>query len=261
MATANQSSIISKTARILDVLAEAQRPLGFAEIVLRTQFVKSSTHRILAVLIGEGLIEFEERGKTYKLGTRLNQWAHAAWRRSDVEVVAMPELEDLCALTRANVALSVRYDDSVLYLRTMDSQAVRNASRAGDHAPLHCTAAGKVFLAYMSEKQRDNLLQRLRFERFTEATIQNPAELLASLPAVRVRGYALCEQEEFIHIHAMAAPIWNAQGEVTAAVSLWTISETTNMSEFEGHSQSLLAAAQRISFQLGYGNSPSNAAP
>ncbi|TAL78591.1 MAG: IclR family transcriptional regulator [Burkholderiaceae bacterium] len=256
MASANQSSIITKTARLLDVLAEAQRPLGFTEIVARTQFVKSSTHRILSVLIGENLVAYEERGKTYKLGARLNNWAHAAWRRSDLEVVAARELEQLCEMTRANVALSVRYDDSVLYLRTLDSKAVRHASRAGDHAPLHCTAAGKVFLAYMPEKQRENLMARLRFERFTENTVRGPAQLLSELAIVRTRGYAQSAQEEFAHIVGIAAPIWNAHEEVTAAVSLWMVSEGASVQEIEAHAPTLLAVTQRISFQLGHEPKP-----
>lgn len=256
MVAANQSSIITKTARILDVLTDAQRPLGFAEIVARTQFVKSSTHRILSVLIGENMVEFDARGRTYKLGARLNNWAHAAWRRSDIDVIAVHELEQLCEVTRANVALSVRYDDSVLYLRTLDSQAVRTASRAGDHAPLHCTAAGKVFLAYMPERQRENLMARLRFERFTENSICDPAQLLTELAVVRSRGYALSAQEEVAHIVGIAAPIWNAQNEVTAAVSLWTISEAASVQEIEAHVPTLRAVTQKLSFQLGHEQKP-----
>lgn len=256
MTAANQSSIITKTARILDVLTEAQRPLGFSEIVARTQFVKSSTHRILAVLIGENMVEFETRGRTYKLGARLNNWAHAAWRRSDIDVIAVNELEELCEVTQANVALSVRYDDSILYLRTLDSQPVRTASRAGDHAPLHCTAAGKVFLAYMPERQRENLMAKLRFERFTEKTICDPAQLLSELAVVRSQGYAVSAQEEVARIVGIAAPIWNANNEVTAAVSLWTISDSARVQDIEVYAPTLRAVTQKLSFQLGHDQKP-----
>lgn len=252
MTAANQSSIITKSARILDVLTEAQRPLGFSEIVARTQFVKSSAHRILAILVGEKMVEFETRSRTYKLGSRLNSWAHAAWRRSDIDVIAVPELEELCAVTKANVALSVRYDDSILYLRTLDSQPVRTASRAGDHAPLHCTAAGKVFLAYMPEGQRDNLMSKLRFERFTEKTICDPAQLLSELAVVRSRGYAVSAQEEVARIVGIASPIWNANNEVTAAISLWTLSDSATVQDIVVHAPTLQAVTQKLSFQLGH---------
>lgn len=252
VATPNQSSIITKMARILDVLAAAQRPLGFMEIVARTGFVKSSTHRILSVLIGETLVELDERGKTYKLGVRLNKWAHAAMRRVDIQQAAAHELDQLCEMTKANVTLSVRYDTSVLYLRTLDATAVRYAARAGDHAPLHCTAAGKVFLAYLSDKQRDDLVARLRLERFTEKTIQDRGRLLAELSVIRSRGYAVSLEEEFIQVFGIAAPVWDAQNEVIAAVSLWMIPEQNSVADIEMFAPILKAAAQRISFQLGH---------
>ena len=71
MSSAVQSSIIAKSNRILDLLAESGGDLGFSDIVAGTGFVKSSTHRILANLVAEGLVEYDPRGKAYRLGPRL----------------------------------------------------------------------------------------------------------------------------------------------------------------------------------------------
>ncbi len=252
MAFINQSSIVSKCTRILDLMADTRRPLSFSEIVQRSGFVKSSAHRILSILVGEGLAEYHEQGKVYKLGPRPISWARSAWKRTDIQQIASLEMETLCEQTGMNVALSIQDDDSVLYLRTIDNIPVRYAAHTGEHAPLHCTAAGKVFLAFMRHRQRAALMQRLRFELFTEFTIQDPQLLLKELGQVRQQGYATCFQEEFLQILGIGAPVRNAQGEVAAGVSLWALTEKFSRADMMAQVPAMLDLSERLSYQLGH---------
>ncbi len=252
MASVNQSSIVSKCTRILDLMAAARRPLSFSQIVQRSGFVKSSTHRILSILVGEGLAEYHEQSKAYRLGPKLVTWARSAWRRTDIQQIASLELETLCEQTGMNVALSIQDNDSVLYLRTIDNLPVRYAAHMGEHAPLHCTAVGKVFLAFMPERQRTILVQRLRLERFTEFTIQDPQLLLKELGQVRQQGYATCFQEEFLQVLGIAVPVRNVQGEVFAGVSLWALTEKFSREEMLAQVPAMLHLSERLSSQLGH---------
>ena len=159
MARPTDSSIVAKCAKIMDVLTHAKRPMVFSDIVAQTGFVKSSCHRVLAVLQSEGLVEYERSGRTYKPGSRFQEWARAGFRHPDLQQVVAEPVDRLSEATGMNIALSVLDGDTILYLRTSNHVAVRYAARPGDHAPLHCTAAGKVFLAFMSEKQRRSVLE------------------------------------------------------------------------------------------------------
>ncbi len=246
MAKANQSSIVAKCASILDILANTRRPLVFTEIVERSGFVKSSAHRILSVLLTEGLAEYDSDSKTYELGPRLSTWTRAVWRRKDLKQVASGELEKLSEITGMNVALSIRDNDSVLYLSTFDTVPVRYAAPAGEHAPLYCTAAGKVFLTFMPEDRRAQLMGGFKYERFTEYTIRDTDTLLEDLAGIRACGYGLCIQEEFFQVMGIAAPIWNAMDEVVASISLWTLTEKTTEEELRSHAAILIATAQEI---------------
>ena len=252
MTTANQSSIVSKCTRILDLMAGARRPLSFSDIVKQSGFVKSSAHRILSILVGEGLAEYDEQAKAYTLGPKLITWARSAWRRTDIQQIASSELETLCEQTGMNVALSIRDDDSVLYLRTIDNIPVRYAAHTGDHAPLHCTAVGKVFLAFMPDRQRTVLMQRLRFERFTEYTIQDPQVLLKELEQIRFQGYASCFQEEFLQVLGIGVPVRNANGDVAAGVSLWALSGQFSREDMLAQVPAMLDVGGRLSYQLGH---------
>lgn len=251
MATKSESSIVAKCASVLDIISAARRPLGFKDIIDKSGMARSSTHRILAVLISENLIEYDKANKIYHHGPRMNRWARGAWMRIDLHENSAQEMEALTSTTKMNSELSVLDGDSILYLRTTNVFPVGHASHPGDHAPLHCTAAGKVFLAFMQNHQREEMMARLRYEKLTEHTIQNPVDLLRDLDATRERGYGLSVQEEFFPVIGIAAPIKNLQGEVIACLSLWTLTDRTSRSESEGVAQILLSSAERISRQSG----------
>lgn len=251
MATKSESSIVSKCATVLDIISTARRPLGFKDIINLSGLARSSAHRILAILINENLIDYDKANKIYRYGTRLNRWARGAWMRIDLHESSAIEIETLANATRMNSELSVLDGDSILYLRTTNTFPVSHASHPGDHAPLHCTAAGKVFLAFMQNHQRDEMMARLRFERLTEHTIQDPLVLLKDLDATRERGYGLSVQEEYLPVIGIAAPIKDLHGEVIACLSLWTLTDRTSLSESEALAQALIASAERISRQTG----------
>ncbi len=251
MATRSESSIVAKCAKVLDIVSAARRPLGFRDIISQSGLARSSAHRILAILINENLIEYDKANKIYRYGPRLNRWARGAWMRIDLHENSSTEMERLCSETQLNSELSVLDGDSILYLRTLNSFPVSHASHPGDHAPLHCTAAGKVFLAFMQEQQREAMMARLRYERLTEHTIQDPLVLLKDLEATRERGYGLSMQEEFLPVIGVAAPIKNLHGEVIACLSLWTLIDRTSRAEAEALASTIIASAERISRQTG----------
>ncbi len=247
----NQSSIVTKCGQVLDLLADAGHPLSFTEIQQRSGMVKSSTHRILAILTGEGLAEQDARTKAYRLGPRLIGWALTAWRSTDLLQVAEPELEALAAATGVNVALAIRDAESVLFLRTIDRFPVRYAPKVGEHAPLHCTAVGKTMIAFLPAEQRSQLLDRLTLERYTEHTLVTLAALEADLAIVRRQGYATSDREEFLQVCGIAAPIHDSQGALVAAICLWAPVGQSDMAHLSAFGRQLCKVCEGISTRLG----------
>ena len=252
MARASESSIVAKCAQVIDILSNARKPLGFKEITESSGMVKSSAHRILSVLLSEELVEFDKASKVYRVGSRLNAWSRAIWRQLDVQMDPAAEIEALCEHSNMNVALSILDGDSVLYLRTLNSVQYRSASHPGDHAPLHSTAAGKVFLANLPEHRRGVILGSMRFERMTEHTIQDSERLLSEHEVTRKRGYGLAVQEEHFQVIGMAAPIRDIQGNISACLSLWSLIDFTSVEKMEKFAPELIATTERISRQSGY---------
>lgn len=245
------SSIVTKCGVVLDLLARMRQGATYSEIVAATGFTKSSGHRILAILQGEGLVRYEPRDKTYALGSRVLGWAQSAWSNMDLQQASQGELERLHASSGLNIALGILHAESVLYLRTMDNLQVRFAAKAGDYAPLHCTAIGKALLAWQPERPREELLSRLTLERHTEFTITDRSALGAHLGEVRRQGYAIADREEVLQVCGLAAPVFGLEGDIVGAVSLWGAISVAPREVLRAHSDTLLMMARRISEKMG----------
>lgn len=246
-----QSSIVTKCATLLDQLSESPDPLTFSEIVDRSGYNKSSVHRIIAVLMGEELVSFDTLTKTYHLGSRPMRWARAAWQKTDLQLITDAELIQLRNMTGMNVAVSIRTEDSVMYIRTMDVRSVRYAAKIGQQAPLHATAAGKLFLAHDEDQARCGLPDGYDMEKLTEYTITAKGALKTELKRIRKAGYARCDREEFLQISGIAAPVFDYQSNIIAAISLWAPSKLASLKTVESHAANLLDAASAISARFG----------
>ena len=245
-----QSSIVSKCTQVLDILSQAGRPLGFTEIVHRSGLVKSSAHRILGVLKNEGLVEIQ--GKAYLLGPKILNWAARAWHQTDLQQVVGGELEALADATGHNCALAIRHGDSALYIKSVGSYRVRYGSHAGDHTPLHCTAVGKVLLAFMPDEERRKLMPRLHLDRYTERTITDPEAFAREINRVRTDGYGCADREEFPRVCGIAAPIFDFQSRLAAAICIWSVVERGNKESLLAQVPLLQDTTRRISTRLGH---------
>ena len=131
MAREVQSSIVEKSVTVLDLLAQTPGRLSYSEIVAATGFNKSSAHRILSILIGQQLVQFDERDKSYSVGPKLISWARAAWQKTDLEQIEDQDLIELSEATGGNVAVSVLSEQSVTFIKTRIPHPYKLAVKIG----------------------------------------------------------------------------------------------------------------------------------
>lgn len=246
-----QSSIIHKSVSVINLLAGHKGGLSQTEIAQRTGFNKSSTHRILSILIGQELIAFDERDRTYSTGPLLISWARSAWEKMDLSLVKDQDLTDLAAQTAMNVALSVRVEHTVTFTRANVAHPYRLAVKEGGQSELHNTAAGKVFLAHMTVHERDAYFAVAELEKFTETTLTTRADIEADLSEITSRGYAVSDREEFYQVVGMAAPILDHDGRILAAISLWIPLRIASLDALLACAPDLLAKTREISARFG----------
>ena len=206
--------------RMLQLLAQSHRGLPAAKIAKVSGLPVSTVHRFLVNLESGGFLSRDNSGN-YHLGVACVFLGQAAREQLDIRTVSLPHLQTLNNRTRETVHLTVRHNASAVYIEKLDSpQPLRIHSRIGASVPLHCSAVGKILLAYMGEPEREQLLGRLELQRFTENTVGSIQELQTQLTRVRRNGYAVDLEEHELYVRCIAAPIWDHAGGVNASLSV-----------------------------------------
>jgi DNA-binding IclR family transcriptional regulator len=242
---------VDRAVTILDLLAQTGWRTG-AEVARELQVHRSTALRLLGTLERHALVERDQKSAKYRLGPRLPQLASVVTGESDLRSVARPLCERLAGALGETVTLDVLVAGEIVPIeQATGSTSVVNVNWLGRHTPVHCTASGKVILAFGPEAVRQRLLAR-PLERSTVHTITDPAELEAQLEAARGDGFARTYEELELGLDAIAAPVYGAGGEVVAAVD---VSGPAHRLRAEGRPELVrltLDAAADLSRRLGY---------
>jgi DNA-binding IclR family transcriptional regulator len=246
-----QSSIVEKSVRLVDVLAQAPGKLSQSEIIEASGLSKSSVYRIMSILVGQGLVQFDKIDKQYSAGPKLISWARSAWQKIDLNVIEDQDLIKLSQETGLNVAVSVLSESTVTFIRTRIPKPYKFAVKIGGQSELHCTAAGKVFLAYMTDPEQSAFFKAAKLEKFTENTITDEDILRDELMVIRQQGYAFSNREEFWQVRGIAAPILDYDDRIMAAISLWSPAHHVSAEGLVALAPKLMDVAAEISARFG----------
>jgi DNA-binding IclR family transcriptional regulator len=150
------------------------------------------------------------------------------------------------------VNLGVLSSEGVVYIdQITGTRSIVAVSWVGRRTPLHCTSNGKVLLAWLPDDERDRVLAR-PLDRATPNTVVDPDELRAQLLEIRTRGYAQAREELEEGLNAVAAPIRQANGDVTAALSVSGPAFRMRAIDLPRVGRLTMDAAGAISRRLGY---------
>lgn len=242
---------VDRAVSILDLLAQSGWRTG-AEVARELHVHRSTALRLLGTLERHALVERDRKSSKYRLGPRLPQLASVVTGESDLRSVARPVCEGLAGALGETVTLDVLVAGEIVPIeQATGSTSVVSVNWLGRRTPVHCTASGKVILAFGPEAVRKRLLGR-PLERSTGHTITDPAELEAQLEAARGDGFARTYEELELGLDAIAAPVYGAGGEVVAAVD---VSGPAHRLRAEGRPELVrltLDAAADLSRRLGY---------
>jgi DNA-binding IclR family transcriptional regulator len=210
-----QVAAVQRAVAILSELADARTELGTNEIARRTGINVSTISRILATLVGGGLVEHVATTGRYRLGLGVLRLASAVHERLDIRALARPHLAELAGLTRETATLSVPAEHEAVTLDFVQSPlSVRSVAEVGRTSAAHATAVGKVFLAHGGTPPSGDL------HSYTERTIVDLAVLDVEVARASDRGWAeaLGEREE--DLNAVAVPVLSPAGQLVAILGI-----------------------------------------
>lgn len=203
--------------RALDLLTRivtAPGPVTLTELVADTGLAKGTTSRILSALERAHMIARSPIGG-FEPGTLLNNFAVNGGAYNALVEAVTPAMEELARTTHETVNLGVASPSGLNSIAQVDGSYILGMrSWVGEYVPLHCTASGKVLLAYGAGEAALNLVA------LTPNTITTREELDRDLALTRDRGYAVIRNELEIGLAAVAVPVYASHGRVVAALSV-----------------------------------------
>lgn len=216
--------VIQSVAHALDVLEQFFSDvdeLGVTELSKRLKLHKNNVFRLLATLEARGYIEQNRATENYRLGIKCLHLGRRYVEQMGLVRQARPILNDLARRCRESVFVAVHRRDGAVPVEAVEPEerAVRVTSPVGISLPLHCTAAGKIHLAFdIDEQVRLSLPEML--PRFTERTIVDRAQLLVQLESVARSAYAIDIGEFLDEVSSVAVPIRDYARSVVGSLGL-----------------------------------------
>lgn len=242
---------VDRAIRVLELIGESGA-MGVTEIGRALGVHKTTASRLTATLATHGLLERDPSSERYRLGLSLVYLAGAVMAELDLVTVSRPVVQSLAETTGETVNLGVLHSGAVVCVdQATGNSAVMSVSWIGRRTPLHCTSNGKVLLAAMTQPDLDRALSE-PLEARTESTIVDADALRAELERSRARGYASAIGELEAGLNAVAAPIYRADGQVVAALSVAGPAFRLRPVDLPRVAEETMVSATTISRRLGY---------
>lgn len=244
--------VVTKVLHILETLHDAPSGLQLKDVAQLTGINKSTAYRFLAHLEHEGYV-FRDSSGAYAIGVRLARLASGASYQTTLRKLSRPILQQLWRITGETVNIAVLDGREVLYLDVMESShTFRLVSQIGMRRPVYCTALGKAMLAFIPEEEQQYFFDGMSFERFTPHTIRGAVQLRKEFTLIRQRGYSIDNEEAYLGSRCIGAPIFEASGKITAALSVSGPTMRVTREKVPAMAAAAKNAAMAISRTLGY---------
>lgn len=243
---------IAKASEVLSLYDRDHTEWGVQQVAQRLGLAKSSAYDLLSSLAEVGFLAKTDKGR-YGLGWRLVVLSEILLATSELRREALPVMEEIAAKYQETIHLAILDDTKVVYINKLEGkQTVRvELTSLGTRLYAHCSALGKVLLAYRPKEDVKRIIATEGLPRFTPNTITEEAELEETLLNVRKQGFAVDQEEVLPDLCCVAAPVHNYTGHVVAAISMSVPTYRFQRSEIYFR-KGIIAAARRIEARLGY---------
>ena len=228
--------------------------MSLQELCARSGYPKSTVHALLSTLREYSVIEQNPDGR-YSLGIRLYECGCAVSAMWDVRSVAGPYLEQLARRTGAGAYLALRSGDhaiSIDHCTAGSGTGLQVMVETGIPLPLHATAQGKLLLSALPESEAARCIRQCGLAPYTRHTVETVEALTAQLEEIRRQGYAVEDGEYKVGLRSVAAPVYDAKGELAYALGVVGLFRRVSSEEFQNAIAQTKELAALLSGAIGY---------
>ncbi len=209
---------VRKAIQILRHLnAVTDHAAGPTEVAAALGISKSHCFNILRALEAEGWVRYDDHRRRHQLSARLLTDVSCLLSHGARAEAVRTELRLLSQVTRLPCVLTrVEPDGTFTAIEKAEDAAELLVSvPLGHRFPADAPAQMRARLAFAAEEERERALTAWRPVAYTATTITDRAVLERELLATRIRGFAISRAEFTAGVTTLAAPVMNAQAEVS----------------------------------------------
>lgn len=239
---------------VVQAFQERKRHLTIAQISHRTEIPRAAVRRCLHTLIKLGYASTD--GRTYSLLPKVLTLGHAYLSSTPLAVSAQPFLDRTSDLLHEACNLATLEGGDVLYLaRSATSQRLISVDLSvGGRLPAYCTSMGRILLAALDDASLQEYLQTADLQIKTSRTLHTPEALFECLQRVRQQGWCIVDQELEQGLRSAAVPVYDASGQVIAALNVSTHAGRVSLNDLEQRVLPIMLSVSReLSSQLSGG--------
>lgn len=243
---------VSRALALLKSFSDQRPEWTLADLARSVNLNKTTAYRLLAALEAEGMLARSATTGAYRLGPELIVLGSCAMRSNDLRTVSRDLLERLASESGETATLEMLSGRDVIVLDEVSSRFLLGLSQeVGARLPAHATSTGKLLLALAYDEALAPL-EEFPLPQLAPRTRTSTTALRAEFPRIRSLGYATSDDELEPGFAAIAAPLYNHQGQVQAAVSIGGPISRLTGDAFTRGIEMTCRTAREISRRLGW---------
>lgn len=205
---------------ILNLFGE-QHPVWHAdEINAAFGYTRATGYRYVKELVEAGFLQKVSAGR-YSLGPRIIELDYQLRRSDPVLLAAVPVMEELAKQARLDAVLSTIFGDKLVDThRASADPTLQLGYGRGRPRPLFRGAAPKVILAHLPRGRLVRIFESHAAEAAAAGLGPGWSAFRARLTEIRRQGFYESRGELEAGVSAAAVPIFDADGDISAALAL-----------------------------------------
>lgn len=249
----NTVAVLEKSLTIISFLEKTKEGIGLTEIAKQTNINKTTCYRILQTLMLDNIVEYGDIDGTYRLGFRLLELGNIVKRRIDVRKIALPYLKELTNKTDDTTYLCILNNNKSLCVERIEGIYVQVLLlNVGDVWPLYVGAAPRAMLAFLDDKEIDEILASPEEEEITIHSEIKHEDYWILIKEIRKKGYSVSYEDVIKGVSSIGAPVFDHKGRIIASVSISSTSQKVPPSKETEIAEQVVHTANQISKSLGW---------
>jgi IclR family pca regulon transcriptional regulator len=210
---------LEKGLSIIEAFDDGNPRMTASQAGVRCGLTRTAARRYLLTLEYLGYVATD--GKMFWLTPRVLRLGQSYLESARLPRIVQPFLQRVTSGTQEIAYVSVMDGNDVVYIaRNGATRSLNTGVVLGSRVQAQVTAAGMLMLALRDPDWLENWLAHHELKAYTTQTINNKERLRTELARIRLRGWAVSEQQLELTYRGVAVPLIDRHGDLVGALNV-----------------------------------------